>query len=203
MTSPNPIRYGLRWHRQLMPPFAVTRRRTFAAKAPQSISSESQAPITDSLDDILGQPTWSVRSLLQEQKAGSESTTATSPHNLVHLLQLSALPPPAEAEERARMAATLRSQLQFVRDVQSVDTTGTRPLRSIRDETAEGLRRQTIGLEQLKGGLSLENVVGRMKRPRRAKDVIASSEVDGWDPLRSASRKAGRYFVVRSQKTQP
>ncbi|KAJ9149286.1 hypothetical protein NKR23_g4406 [Pleurostoma richardsiae] len=104
------------------------------------------------------------------------------------------------------MIRVLQSQLHFVRDIQSVDTSGVEPLRSIRDETREGLAEATIGLETLREALAQEDVFGHSKRPRRrrreSEEAVsgAGQEVDGWDPLQTASRTAGGFFVVRSGK---
>lgn len=170
---------------------------------------------------ILSRPTWSVRSLLpqnDEDATGQESRI--TPTQLRHLLRLSALPPPASASEEARMIAVLQSQLRFVRDVQAVDAAaaaeGVAPLTSIRDETREGLAEATVGVEQLRGALSEEVAVGRARRPRRQRQRTkkkdahddddhnhhAAGGVKNWDPLQTASHKAGRYFVVRSAKSQ-
>ncbi|KAI1820962.1 hypothetical protein F4861DRAFT_521022 [Xylaria intraflava] len=119
----------------------------------------------------LSQPTWSVRSLLPP--TNSPSTTTITPETLHHLLRLSALPPPKSPAEESQMLATLSSQLHFVRAIQRVDTAGITPLRVIRDETAQGLREQTIGLAQLQDALALEDVVGHARRPRRRRTQLA------------------------------
>lgn len=97
------------------------------------------------------------------------------------------------------MIDILQSQLHFVRDIQAVNTVSLSPLRSIRDETEEGLREGTIGVEQVSVALSEETIFGHSRRPRRQKK---SENVDagGWDVLGTASRKAGKYFVVKSGK---
>lgn len=97
------------------------------------------------------------------------------------------------------MISTLQSQLQFVRAVQRVDTTGVEPLRAIRDETEEGVKENTITLDSLKGILDAETRVGHYQRPRRVKQKV-ESEAENWDALSTASRKAGRFFVVQSKK---
>lgn len=97
------------------------------------------------------------------------------------------------------MIATLQSQLHFVKAVQRVDTTGLEPLQAIRDETDEGRREITIGLEDLKEALAKEIKVGHYKRPKRVKEKIVS-EAEKWDALSTASKKAGKYFVVESAK---
>jgi hypothetical protein len=100
------------------------------------------------------------------------------------------------------MIDVLQSQLLFVRDIQSVDTQGVEPLRSIRDETQAGLKEATIGVAQLRDVLSQEVAFGRSGRPRRQKHTEkAPAEVEGWDPLRTASQTIGPYFVVRSGKS--
>lgn len=98
------------------------------------------------------------------------------------------------------MIETLQSQLQFVRAVQRVDTAGVEPLRAIRDETLEAVRENTITLEDVKSLLSEEEHVGHYKRPRRTRKKTEEAD-EKWDVLGTASRKAGKYFVVDSSKT--
>lgn len=99
------------------------------------------------------------------------------------------------------MIKTLQSQLQFVRAVQRVDTTGVEPLRAIRDETEAARRENTIGLAHLKEALDKEKLVGHYQRPMRVREKI-ESEAENWDALGTASRKAGKYFVVQSAKKE-
>ncbi|GAB0134233.1 hypothetical protein EsDP_00002613 [Epichloe bromicola] len=119
---------------------------------------------------------------------------------LHHLLRLAALPLPQSPAEEASMIDTLQSQLQFVRAVQRVDTEGVEPLRAIRDETPEAVRENTITLEDMKSLLSKEELVGFYKRPRRIREKIEEFD-EKWDVLATASKKAGKYFVVESSKT--
>jgi hypothetical protein len=111
------------------------------------------------------------------------------------------------------MLATLHSQLHFVRDIQSVNTDGVEPLQSIRDETPEGEKEATIGLEDLRSALAKERRVGRMGRPRRirydgevgvTKTRGRKRNAEDWDVLGSAGETVSvgkaRYFVVRSGK---
>ena len=101
------------------------------------------------------------------------------------------------------MIATLESQLHFVRAIQQVETTGVEPLRSIRDETAAGLTEATIGMDQLNAVLEREEIRGHCRRPRRRRDVpVDAAEAENWDVLGTASQKAGRYFIVRSGKSE-
>jgi hypothetical protein len=106
------------------------------------------------------------------------------------------------------MLRILEMQLHFVRAIQAVDTTGVEPLVTLRDETEEGIKRCTIGLEnpRIKEALAAERKVGRMGRVRRRKEEKVedrrSEEEKQWDPLQGAKgRTAGRYFVVHSGKS--
>ncbi|KAI1460759.1 hypothetical protein F4805DRAFT_341685 [Annulohypoxylon moriforme] len=170
--------------------------------------SSSSAPPQD-LESILSKPTWSVRSLLPSSasKSTTDSPTITR-QTLQHLLRLSALPPPKSAGEESKMLSTLESQLQFVRAIREVDTTGVEPLRAIRDETAQGMREQTIGLDQLKEALAKEDVIGHARRPRRRRAEKLAGKggqkaEEDWDVLGGTSETAGRYFVVRTGSTDP
>ncbi|CAM1503873.1 Fc.00g014640.m01.CDS01 [Cosmosporella sp. VM-42] len=148
--------------------------------------------------DILKTPTWSIRSLLPTSASTPEPIT---PSQLHHLLRLSALPLPRTPEEETSMITTLQSQLQFVRAVQRVDTTGVEPLRAIRDETEDAKRENSVNLEDLKDVLEKEVLVGHYKRPRRVKEKV-ESEAEKWDALSTAGRTKGRYFVVQSGKKE-
>jgi hypothetical protein len=153
---------------------------------------------------VLSQPTWSVRSLLPDSQDTPLSTDARiTPKQLHHLLRLSALPLPKSPEEETEMINVLQSQLSFVRDIQSVNTIGVEPIRSIRDETDEGFSEATIGVEQLQQALSDEGVFGRRRRPRRQKSAQSvGPQAEDWDPLHTASQTSGRFFVVRSGKAK-
>ncbi|KAH9220792.1 hypothetical protein DL95DRAFT_519667 [Leptodontidium sp. 2 PMI_412] len=166
-------------------------------------SSETHPKAPLDIAALLSKPTWSVRSLIP-----SESTPLSSeitPQKLHHLLRLSALPLPKSPEEEASMLGTLHSQLHFVRDIQNVDTEGVEPLQSIRDETEEGIKDITIGLETLKEALAKEDIKGRNRRPRRRRDeMVDGTGVEDWDVLKTAGEKVetpgGRFFIVRSGK---
>ncbi|EKD12780.1 hypothetical protein MBM_09009 [Drepanopeziza brunnea f. sp. 'multigermtubi' MB_m1] len=153
---------------------------------------------------LLSKPTWSVRSLIP---AAPSPTTEITPQKLHHLLRLSALPLPKTPQEEACMLADLHSHLHFVHDIQNVDTEGVEPLQNIRDETDEGVRDITIGLEQMKEALAKEDVVGRNRRPRRRRgEKVDTGDVENWDVLGTAGDKVqgsgGSYFVVRSGKEE-
>ncbi|KAF4333724.1 a-agglutinin core AGA1 [Fusarium beomiforme] len=147
---------------------------------------------------ILEKPTWSVRGLLPSS-ASSAPTEKITPSQLHHLLRLSALPLPTTTEDEAVMINTLQSQLQFVRTVQRVDTTGVEPLRAIRDETLEARQDVTIGLSNLQEALDKEVRIGYYQRARRVREKI-ESRAEKWDALKTAGKTAGRYFVVESGK---
>ena len=152
--------------------------------------------------DLLSRPSWSVSSLLPRNNQQSEQPSVTS-KQLHHLLRLSALPPPKDANEEDRMLATLSSQLHFVKEIQSVDTTGVEPLRSLRDESQSGEQEAELGMDALKTALNGEEVRGKHhKRIRRRKDDSAErvGHDDDWDVLGTAGRKVGRFFVVEGGK---
>ncbi|QYT01459.1 hypothetical protein H0G86_008496 [Trichoderma simmonsii] len=163
--------------------------------ATASLSTKSSPSST--AHDILSKPTWSVSSLLPSESHSAPEVI--TPSQLHHLLRLSALPLPKSPAEEQSMIATLQSQLQFARAVQRVDTKGVEPLRAIRDETEAAVKEMTIGLEDLEEALAKETLVGHYQRPRRAKERI-ESDAENWDALATASRKAGKYFVVESGK---
>ncbi|KAG2413400.1 hypothetical protein HFD88_002589 [Aspergillus terreus] len=152
------------------------------------------------IDALLAKPTWSVRSLLPDETAKS-STPSVTPAQLHHLLRLSALPQPSSQEEERKMLDTLESQIHFVKEIQRVDATGVEPLQSIRDESPEAMKANTIGLEQLRDALAKERVVGRNKRIQRV-ETARNERPDGdaWDgdALRYASKTKGKFFVVET-----
>jgi len=103
------------------------------------------------------------------------------------------------------MLQTLHSQLHFVRDIQSVNTEGVEPLQSIRDETEEAIKDDTIGLEDLKEAFAKEEIVGRNRRSRRRRgEPVDTKGTKTWNALETAGETvetvAGRFFVVRSGK---
>lgn len=100
------------------------------------------------------------------------------------------------------MLGTLRAQLHFVRDVQSVDTRGVEPLRSIRDETAAGVAESTVTLDTLREALSRETAVGYRRRPRRVKGAQERGQTEEERLVEAATleRRDKRYFVVASGK---
>ncbi|KAJ5089739.1 hypothetical protein N7532_008423 [Penicillium argentinense] len=149
---------------------------------------------------ILSEPSWSVRSLLPDSTSQSAKPSIT-PKQLRHLLRLSALPQPASPEEEKTMLETLESQIHFVKEMQSVDTTGVEPLRSIRDESPAAVKEMSIGLDRLKDALAKEQATGRRKRVQRLKpEDNGQPEVMGWNgnALSSASKTKGPYFVVET-----
>ncbi|KAG9246467.1 DUF726 domain protein [Calycina marina] len=151
---------------------------------------------------LLSKPSWSVRSLLSDTTTQPTTADSITPKTLHHLLRLSALPLPTSPAQECALLATLESQLLFVRAIQAVDTDGIEPLQAIRDETADGERERTIGLDDLKEALGREDVVGRMRRPRRRRGKGRKEKE--WDVLETAGEVVengiGRYFVVRSGK---
>ncbi|KAJ5702212.1 hypothetical protein N7488_009760 [Penicillium malachiteum] len=165
-----------------------------------NIRTYSSTQIPAELESMLAKPSWSVRSLLPGENSKS-STPSITPKQLRHLLRLSALPQPSNAEEEQSMLQTLESQIHFVKEMQQVDTTGVEPLRSIRDETAAAVKETTIGLDHLREALAKENVSGRQRRIQRTQEE-KNGRPDGeiWDgnALGSASKTKGKYFVVET-----
>ncbi|KAE8353493.1 hypothetical protein BDV28DRAFT_164881 [Aspergillus coremiiformis] len=152
------------------------------------------------IDALLAKPSWSVRSLLPDQST-KQSSPSVTPAQLHHLLRLSALPQPSSKEEETKMLETLESQIHFVREIQRADVTGVEPLQSIRDESPEALKENTIGLDQLKEALSKERVVGRNKRIQRVQTERNNCpDGDAWDgnALGYASKTKGKFFVVET-----
>lgn len=170
------------------------------ARNPSFIRLYSSKPPTSDIESILAEPSWSVRSLLPEQSS-EPSTSSITPKQLHHLLRLSALPQPASAEEEQSMLKTLESQIHFVKEMQSVDTAGVEPLRSIRDESPAAVKETTIGLDRLKDAIAKERVTGRRRRVQRVQDE-RNTRPDGsaWDgnALGSASKTKGPYFIVET-----
>jgi Asp-tRNA(Asn)/Glu-tRNA(Gln) amidotransferase C subunit len=116
---------------------------------------------------------------------------------------LSALPPPESPEAEQKMLDTLSAQLHFVGQIQKLDTTGVKPLRAIRDETAAAEEEQTITLDTLKEALAKEQVIGKhYRRIQRKTEPADAKDVENWDVLGSAERKAGKFFVVESEMSQ-
>ena len=106
-------------------------------------------------------------------------------------------------EEEDEMIKTLESQLHFVQAIQSVDTTGVEPLRSIRDETEEAEKENAVTLKSMEEELSKEEVVGHSRRIRRKKSAtVETDQASNWDPLALASKKIGRYIVVETSRSK-
>jgi Asp-tRNA(Asn)/Glu-tRNA(Gln) amidotransferase C subunit len=152
--------------------------------------------------EFLRTPTWSVRSLLPDPATVEQQAPTVTPNQLHHLLRLSALPQPKDAEEESSMLKTLETQLHFVREIQKVDTVGVEPLVSIRDETPEAREEDTITLADLQEDLDAEEKVGTSGRVKRvARDDPEAKKAENWGLFKMAEGKmAGRFFVVRKQK---
>lgn len=152
------------------------------------------------VEELFSKPTWSVSTLLPAEDVAAQDPEVSS-KQLHHLLRLSALPPPKDAEEEARMLSTLSSQLHFVKEIQKVDTTGVEPLRSLRDETAAGGKEAELGMDAMRDALALEEVRGKHhRRIRRRRDQLVRKQEEDWDVLGTASKKVGRFFVVEGGK---
>jgi len=169
------------------------RKKRMAAAAPKGIHHKE-------LEQLLAEPRWAVESLLPPKTPAPDAPQITS-KQLHHQLRLSALPSPETPEAEQKMLDTLAAQLHFVGKIQEVDTSGVEPLRAIRDESQAAEQEQTITVETLAGALEKEKIVGKhYKRIQRDTTPIDASDVEGWDVLGSAERKAGKYFVVESER---
>lgn len=190
--------------RNLRPLFGLFRTSSRLAK-PKNIHNDAggaKKMSSSDLEALLAQPTWSAESLLPPKILASDAPKISS-KQLHHLLRLSALPPPETPEEEKKMLDTLSAQLHFVGEIQQVDTTGVKPLRAIRDETAAAEHEQTITLETLKDAFAKEKVIGKhYKRVQRDTSPVDAKDVEDWDVLGCAERKAGKYFVVESERPQ-
>lgn len=157
----------------------------------------------DEIDAALkSEPVWSIESLLPPEEQAPDAPKISS-QQLHHLLRLSALPLPKSQHEEEKMLSTLADQLHFVGKVQLVDTTGVKPLRALRNETATAESEQMITMETLKDALAKETVIGKhYKRIQRDATSVDASDVENWDVLGSAQRKQGKYFVVESERPQ-
>ncbi|KAK1986658.1 hypothetical protein LZ30DRAFT_685197 [Colletotrichum cereale] len=187
----------------------ICRRCSTLLRQARPFASTSVRPSTSKpASALLSKPAWSVASLLPPGSKTADTTAASTEEpisraKLHHLLRLSALPLPESEAEESAMLHTLHSQLHFVRDVQSVDTTGVEPLRSLRDETTEGVAEAAIGLQELQDALGKEIRFGHKQRPKRVRgEKLDTKGVEDWDPLKTASRTAGKYFVVQSRKEE-
>lgn len=101
------------------------------------------------------------------------------------------------------MLHTLHTQLHFVRDIQSVDTTGTSPLRAIRDETSAGVLETTVTLEKVQAILERETKFGHRRRPRRSRDGERErSEEEMLVEAATAPRREKGYYLVESGKAK-
>lgn len=179
---------------------AVIRHRTYSSRSTTRTSPSGSERDAIDIEELLSKPTWSVATLLPSQSAQKDVPEVTS-KQLHHLLRLSALPPPKDAEEEQKMLSTLSSQLHFVKEIQKVDTTGVEPLRSLRDETAQGEKEAELGLHALKEALAEEVIRGKHhKRIRRKQRPRVEMAEEKWDVLGNASKRVGKYFVVEGGK---
>ncbi|KAF2659455.1 hypothetical protein K491DRAFT_689319 [Lophiostoma macrostomum CBS 122681] len=173
-------------------------RRTYSQPSPKAKVLKEVRGID--LDELLAEPTWSVNDLLPPETPAPDAPSI-SPQQLHHLLRLSALPPPETPETEQAMIDTLSAQLHFVGEIQRVNTEGVEPLRALRDETAAAEKESTITLDTLSDALAQEKIVGKHhKRIQRKATPVDAKDAEHWDVLGSAERKAGRYFVVESER---
>lgn len=183
----------------------LTRQRRL--KHTQNYSPNPTPKDPTNLSSLLATPSWSVRSLVSTPPPNPPTALNITRKQLHHLLRLSALPLPSSEAEEAKLIADLESQLQFVRAIQEVDTDGVEPLKAIRDETRDAKRESEIGLESLRAEFEKEEVVGKRGRIMKREGFEAETGdgerkdgVEGWDLLRQAPKKMGRFVVVETGK---
>jgi len=165
-----------------------------APSQPKATPAQHRAPLD--IAALLSTPTWSITALLPPRTA--PAAAPIPPAQLQHLLRLSALPAPADAAAAAALRRTLAAQLHFVRRIRAVDARAVQPLRAVRDESAAADREREVTLGRVAGALEQEERVGRWgRRVRRSEEGAEVRDAPaGWEPLRAASRTAGRFFVV-------
>ena len=171
------------------------------AVRPQWLRAQSTAtkPPQVDIDALLEEPSWSVRDTLFQNDSAKPAPAVTK-EELHHLLRLSALPLPKSPEQEAKMIKDLQAQLKFVQAIQEVDTEGVEPLQTIRDETEEAAKENTITIETLKEEFAKEEVVGKRGRIRKKPVEKEQEAEDKWNPLAHASKTQGPYFVVDTAK---
>ncbi|EEP81563.1 predicted protein [Uncinocarpus reesii 1704] len=175
-----------------------------AATIPLRQSSTSSSSDEQDISSLLATPTWSIKTLLPDITDPS-TTQPISRAQLLHLLRLSALPPPSSAQEESSMLKTLSAQIHFVKQIQQVDTTDVTPLRSLRDETDRAYQERTINISTLKSSLEREEFVGRNRRIFRTRaEKEKRPDGESWEEdgalLKSGEVVMGKYFVVRSSE---
>lgn len=184
---------------------SLARSNRIASRPTRQYSSSKDEPVSpspnSSIEEILSKPTWSVQSLIPPQIP--KENFPISAKELHHLLRLSALPPPKDAEEEETMLRTLASQLHFVNAIREVDTTGVDPLAAIRDETESGRRNSEFTLNKLSDVLAKEETVGkhyvRIKR-QKEEGIVDEEKPEGWKALDTASKTQGKYFIIQEGK---
>ncbi|KAF2090353.1 hypothetical protein K490DRAFT_18989, partial [Saccharata proteae CBS 121410] len=148
-------------------------------------------------EELLSEPTWSVKALLPTEEQQASNTEAISPKQLRHLLNLSALPAPKTAEDEAKTLKTLSSQLHFVQAIREVDAEGVTPLAAVRDETSTATQNLAISVESLQEAFAQEELVGNhFRRVKRKLSTVDTNGAEDWDVLGNAERKFGNYFIV-------
>lgn len=157
------------------------------------------------IKELLSKPTWSVNETLLPSPEQLAAMNEVTPSQLHHLLRLSALPQPKSQMQENEMIETLHMQLHFVKQIQTVYTTGVEPLVAIRDETDAAKEETTIGLSDpaITEALKNEKIIGRNRRPRRNRDIpVDTKGAENWPVLQTAKKTVDGYFIVDSTDTR-
>ena len=162
------------------------------------------------IEEFLRTPSWDISDLLSSKpKNGGPVEQQVTTKEVHHLLRLSALRIEDEEKTEAQRR-TLEAQLDFVKAVQSVDTTDVEPLVAIRDETAAAREEAEITVDSLQAVFDREEQVGRYKRivtksdskqNEGAENGASPAEKLDWDPLSQAASKIGRYIKVNTKQS--
>lgn len=168
-------------------------------KVPSSAKRESQNTPRelDDIDSFLSKPTWSVSSLLSDKPIEDRLIPK---EKFEHLLRLSGLPTRTKHTEDLRRDVS--EHLHFVDALQEVNTDGVEPLVVLRNETEQGVKDITIGLEDLKEALDKEEIKGRMKRPRRKSEEVVMTIDNEVKVEELAERESADPQLLARKKTE-
>ncbi|KAF2860866.1 hypothetical protein K470DRAFT_257415 [Piedraia hortae CBS 480.64] len=151
------------------------------------------------LTHLAKEKTWSLTFLLTTHPPISQDA-------LTHLCKLSSLPVPSSEDERERLRESLARQIAFVEAVRGVDTTHVEPLGALIAEPG-AITLQTNEIQtELKGerwrGRGVRRLVVQGSKERAPGREVGSLRMMegppemGWDPLHTAEKREGRWFVV-------
>lgn len=145
----------------------------------------------------LSEPSWSVKSLLP-RKSEDESTRTVSREQLHHLMRLSALNLPQNEVEEDHILQGLDAHLNFVKDIQSVDTSDVKPLRNFHNESQATEHNREITIDSLREALENEELIGKHQsriRKKLSTDKI-TNDAEALDVSKWPGISDGGFFVL-------